>query len=143
MKKVLSLIMFLCLAFSAFTIASAETVEEKAKVLFDLGLLKGTQTEFSIESLELDRNATRAEICTTIVRMLGKEEKSHYQQNPHPFNDVPDWASDYVGWLYENYLVNGVSDTYFGAEDIATVQQFSTMLLMTLYKFVEVFSVLI
>ena len=72
MKKVLSLIMFFCLAFSAFTIASAETVEEKAKVLFDLGLLKGTQTEFSIESLELDRNATRAEICTTIVRMLGK-----------------------------------------------------------------------
>ena len=132
MKKALSLIMFFCLAFSAFTIASAETVEEKAKVLFDLGLLKGTQTEFSTESLELDRNATRAEICTTIVRMLGKEEKSHYQQNPHPFNDVPDWASEYVGWLYENYLVNGVSDTYFGAEDIATVQQFSTMLLRVL-----------
>ncbi len=132
MKKLLSF--FAALSVSAVLsspLVFADT-EKNAKTLYDLGLLKGTGTTFSVESLSLDRNATRAEICTTIVRMLGKEEKAHYQQNPHPFNDVPSWAGDYVGWLYENYLVNGVSAAYFGAQDIATVRQFSTMLLRVL-----------
>lgn len=111
--------------------ALADSVEN-ARVLYDLGLLKGTGDTFSEEGLELGRNATRAEVCITILRMLGKEEKAAYQQNAHPFTDVPAWASDGIGWLYENYLVNGVSDTYFGAQDIATVQQFSTMLLRVL-----------
>ena len=97
-----------------------------------MGLLKGTGSYFSVEGLELSRNATRAEASVTIVRMLGKEAKANYQQNPHPFGDVPVWAGNYVGWLYENYLVNGVGDTYFGAGDIITVQQFSTMLLRVL-----------
>ena len=132
MKKIISFLLAFVVSLSFSTSVFSSGVEEKAKVLFDLGLLKGTGTEFSIESLQLERNATRAEICTTIVRMLGKEEKSHYQKNPHPFTDVPEWASDYVGWLYENYLVNGVSNTYFGAQDIATVKQFSTMLLRVL-----------
>ncbi len=105
---------------------------ENARVLYDLGLLKGTGSSFSEEGLELGRYATRAEVCITILRMLGKEEKAAYQQNGHPFTDVPAWASDGIGWLYENYLVNGVSDTYFGAQDIATVQQFATMLLRVL-----------
>ncbi len=122
-----------CLAACLFltTAVSAQTVEH-AKALFDLGLLKGTGTGFSEEGLELERNATRVEICITVVRMLGKEEKANYQQNGHPFTDVPAWGSAAVGWLYENYLVNGISDTYFGAQDTATVQQFSTMLLRVL-----------
>lgn len=132
MKKLLSIFMSLSLIFSLTTGVFGASIEEKSKTLYDLGLLKGTGSEFTIESLQLGRNATRAEICTTIVRMLGKEKKSHYQQNPHPFSDVPAWASDYIGWLYENYLVNGVSNTYFGAQDIATVKQFSTMLLRVL-----------
>lgn len=111
--------------------ALAGTVEN-ARDLYDLGLLRGTGSAFSEEGLELDRYATRAEVCITILRMLGKEEKAAYQQNAHPFTDVPAWAGDGIGWLYENYLVNGVSDTYFGAQDTATVQQFSAMLLRVL-----------
>lgn len=131
MKKIMS--MLLALSFTLGTTPClASNIESNAKTLYDLGLLKGTGNGFSIESLNLDRNATRSEACTTIVRMLGKEEKANYQQNPHPFFDVPDWAGNYVGWLYENYLVNGVSNTYFGAQDIATVKQFSTMLLRVL-----------
>ncbi len=130
------LLLFAASALLAVTLTAsaiaAPTLEEKARTLYDLGLLKGTSTEFSMESLELDRDATRAEVSVTIVRMLGKEKKAAYQENPHPFHDVPDWASDYVGWLYENYLVNGVSETRFGAEDIASVGQFSTMLLRVL-----------
>lgn len=129
MKKWVVFCLLACLLLTQT--ASANTVEH-AKALYDLGLLKGTGDGFSEEGLELERGATRTEICITVVRMLGKEEKANYQQNGHPFTDVPAWGSAAVGWLYENYLVNGVSDTYFGAQDTATVQQFSTMLLRVL-----------
>lgn len=132
MKKIITTLTLVCMMLSCIPSVSAKTVEEEAEVLYNLGLLKGTGGGFSLESLQLDRNATRAEMCTTIVRMLGKEEKAQYQQNPHPFNDVPDWAAANIGWLYENSLVNGVSDLYFGAQDIATVKQFSAMLLRVL-----------
>lgn len=130
MKKKIALLLCAALLFSCTAYATG--LEEKARELYDMGLLKGTGDEFDMESLETGRNATRTEICVTIVRMLGKEEKAHYQKNPHPFSDVPDWAGDYIGWLYENYLVNGVSDTYFGAADDATVSQFATMMLRVL-----------
>lgn len=130
MKRTIALILCFMLLFS--TAVFAESTEEKAKTLYDLGLLKGTSDTFSAETLELDRSATRAEVCVTIVRMLGKEEKAIYQKNPHPFTDVPEWAGDFVGWLYENYLVNGITDTYFAANDAAAVKQFLTMLLRVL-----------
>ena len=130
-KKFTALLLAALLCTLPFS-ALADATFTNAKTLFDLGLLKGTGGAFSYEGLELGRNATRAEVCTTIVRMLGKEKKAAYQQNAHPFSDVPAWASDNIGWLYENYLVSGISDTYFGAMDIATVQQFSTMLLRVL-----------
>ena len=129
MKKITAILLLLCLLIP---IGAAAGTVENARILYDLGLLKGTGQGFSEEGLELGRNATRTEVCITVVRMLGKEEKANYQANGHPFSDVPLWGSAAVGWLYENYLVNGVSDTYFGAQDTATVQQFSTMLLRTL-----------
>ncbi len=103
-----------------------------AKELYDLGLLRGNASSFSADAMELDRCATRAEIAITVTRMLGKEQKAIYQKNAHPFTDVPDWAGDCIGWLYENYLVNGVSDTLFGSGENASVQQFCTMMLRVL-----------
>ncbi|MGM9550833.1 MAG: S-layer homology domain-containing protein [Clostridia bacterium] len=131
MKRTVTVFLILAIVFSSVPCFGAG-IAQKAEALYDLGLLKGTTGSFSLEGLELDRYATRVEMCVTVVRMLGKEEKAIYQKNPHPFTDVPLWASDYVGWLYENYLVNGVSDTYFGATDYATVQQFATMLMRVL-----------
>ncbi len=132
MLKRILILLFVIILCRASLCVSADAVVDRAKVLYELGLLKGTGTAFSEEGIELERNANRAEMCTTVVRMLGKEPKAAYQKNAHPFSDVPDWASDNIGWLYENYLVNGVSATYFGATDIATVKQFSTMLLRVL-----------
>ena len=131
MKRKIALLLCAVMIMASFAVHGAGT-EEEAKTLYDLGLLRGTGDTFDLHSLELSRNATRTEISITIVRMLGKEEKANYQQNPHPFSDVPSWAGNYIGWLYENYLVNGVSDTYFGANDTATVAQFVTMMLRVL-----------
>lgn len=106
-----------------------------AKTLFDIGLMSGSSETFSAESMDLDSFATRAQLAVVITRMLGKDDKACYQQNPHPFSDVPSWASPYVGWLYENYLAHGYSDTYYGANDYATLQQFSAMMLRALGYF--------
>ncbi len=132
MKKYIAVWILFCLLLCVMPVTAQNKTVENARVLYELGLLKGTGNTFSEAGLELHRNATRTEACITIVRMLGKEEKANYQQNGHPFTDVPAWGSAAIGWLYENYLVNGVSDTYFGAKDIATVKQFATMLLRVL-----------
>lgn len=117
-------------AISAF--AYDQEMLSAAETLYRVGLAKGNSDVFSAESMDLDSYATRAQVAVTIARMLGKESKAVYQQNSHPFTDVPYWASPYVGWLYENYLINGVSDTYFGSTDTATTQQFCAMLLRVL-----------
>ena len=130
-----NLIIAACLTAAMFSFSSYSVSEDAlnaAKDLYTAGLMKGNSDHFSVEALELDRPATRTEIAITITRMLGKESKANYQQNPHPFTDVPDWASNHIGWLYENYLVNGVSETLFGSNDTATTRQFCTMLLRVL-----------
>lgn len=119
-------------ALTVSSLAYTENQLSSAQKLYDLGLLKGNSDTFSAESMDLDSYATRAQLAVTVTRMLGKESKAIYQQNAHPFKDVPSWASAHVGYLYENYLVNGVSDTYFAADDVATLNQFCAMLLRVL-----------
>ena len=118
--------------FAATEASNEDQAGDAAKDLYAMGLLKGNADTFSVEALELTRPASRVEIAITITRLLGKESKAIYQQNPHPFSDVPDWADAHIGWLYENYLVNGTSDTVFGSYDTATTRQFCTMLLRVL-----------
>ena len=133
MRRIRSLAVLLAaFALSAAAHAYTEDQLEAAHLLYDLGMMKGSAAAFSAESMALDSQTTRAELAVTITRLLGKEEKAKYQRNPHPFSDVPDWAGDYVGYLYENYLVNGTSDTTFGSDEPATVRQFCTMLLRVL-----------
>ena len=122
----------LTLSAAAATSNTYDNAVAAAKDLYMAGLMKGTSDTFSEEALELNRPATRTEIAITITRLLGKEKKAVYQQNPHPFTDVPEWADAHIGWLYENYLVNGISETVFGSEDTATTRQFCTMLLRVL-----------
>lgn len=131
MKKVITLLLMISILFSTVNVMAYD-INSEAKALYEIGMLKGTAGSFSVDNLELDRYATRSEVCVTVIRLLGKEEKALYQKNTHPFKDVPDWATYYVGWLYENYLVNGLSDTYFGGNDSATVRQFSAMLMRVL-----------
>ncbi len=132
MKKTIMFLIVCVLVLSIGCFAYSEKELDSAKTLYDLGLFKGSGDSFSAQSMDLDSTATRVQIAITVTRMLGKEQKAIYQSNSHPFSDVPDWASAHVGYLYESYLVNGTSDTTFGSNDAASVQQFSTMLLRVL-----------
>ena len=48
----------------------------------------------------------------------------------HPFNDIPEWANEYVETVYAGGIMKGISDTAFGSDGILTREQ----LVVTLYR---------
>lgn len=127
MKKLICVLTVFVMLISTLPVLADKTPHESAEALYSLGLFRGSDAGF-----ELEANATRVQISVTLLRLLGQDKKAEMQKNPHPFTDVPDWAANGIGWLYENYLVNGVTDTYFDSNAVANRQQFVTMLLRAL-----------
>lgn len=120
------IVCFVC-TLSMAGLAAAEDYTAKAETLQALGLFAGTQ-----DGLELERPATRAEAAVMLVRLLGQENEAQASNLPHPFIDVPEWADCYIGYLYEHNIAKGVSETDFGAEELATATQFATYILRAL-----------
>lgn len=131
MKKLIS-VCFACLLLTfAAGAANVGTIdngypgdtEAQAQLLYDLGLFQGTEKGF-----ELEKPMTRAEAAVMLTRLLGAEDKALSGDWTHPFSDVPQWADKYVGWLYENGLTNGTSDTAYSPEQNVTCGQYCTFL---------------
>lgn len=122
-----SLIVGAALSAAVSVNASAADFTNCADALNQMGLFKGTTSGY-----ELDRAPTRGEAAAMLVRLLGKETEALEKNYQTPFTDVPDWAKPYVGWLYENKLTNGTSDTTYGTTANCTAQMYSTFLLRTL-----------
>ncbi len=97
--------------------------EAQAQMLYDLGLFKGTSSGF-----ELKKPMTRAEAAVMFTRLLGAEETALSGKNTHPFDDVPEWASPHIGWLYKNGMIKGVSETEYGSDRNMTCEQYSLFL---------------
>ncbi len=94
-KRILITVMVMIMVFT--TIGYAENAiryENEAVMLQDLGLFKGTNNGF-----ELERQPNRAEAGVMLIRMLSKEAVALSEDNDHPFDDVPKWASPYVGYM--------------------------------------------
>lgn len=98
-----------------------------ADALREMELFAGTKHGY-----ELERTPTRAEAAVMLVRLLGQENNAKSKSYQIPFRDVPGWAAPYVGWLYENNLTVGMSDTKFGTTQLCSAQQYATFLLRTL-----------
>lgn len=101
--------------------------EEKAEILKDYGILNGTD-----QGLELNENFTRAQGAVMLVRILGVEEEVLNGSYKHPFTDVPEWASDYIGYLYEQGLSNGISSNQYGSNQPMKAQDYLTFILRAL-----------
>lgn len=133
-KKILSVIgtlLTFCILTSQITFAkNSKTAQEAADALNKLGLFQGTENGY-----ELEKSLTRAEAVTMIVRLLGEEENAVQSKLSHPFVDVPEWASPYVGYAFEHNITKGVSETEFASGKTVTLQQFLTFVLRILeYK---------
>jgi len=129
MKRVIAIVLVFVLVFQLSSFGTTYTVKYEgiASKLQILGVFKGTT-----EGFELDRAATRVEAGVMLVRLLGAEQEaldSHYE---HPFIDVPEWASDYIGYLYHEKLTNGISSDSFGALDNVSGVSYMTFVLRAL-----------
>ncbi|MCT4631660.1 MAG: S-layer homology domain-containing protein [Firmicutes bacterium] len=100
---------------------------EEANKLKELKVFQG-----SGEGFELDRPPTRLEGAIMFIRLLGVEKVALKEDNSHPFKDVPDWGSPYVGYLYKMGLTQGVSDTEFGSDKKMLAKSYTTFLLRAL-----------
>lgn len=107
--------------------AGASHFQTQADSLNEMNLFLGTN-----QGYELDRSATRAEAAVMVVRLLGREAQVKAGSYSHPFTDVPAWADNYVGFLYENGLTKGTSSTTFSTDLPCTSQMYTAFVLRTL-----------
>lgn len=130
-KRIVAFLLCLTICFCvmpATVLARNTSFEETlAQDLKSLGLFYGvSDTDFA-----LGRAPTRVEAMIMLIRLLGKSEEATSKNWSHPFTDVPDWASKYIGYAYEKGLTKGTSDTTFGTED-ANAQMYLTFILRAL-----------
>lgn len=128
MKKTWKMLLLGTALTTALTFsAGAANFTNCADALHEMGLFSGTDKGY-----ELDRAPTRAESAVMLVRLLGGEKEATEKNYKTPFTDVPDWAAPYVGWLYENDLTAGATETTFGTNGKCTAQMYSAFLLRSL-----------
>lgn len=132
-KRLLSLLLTLVLLCGALAVPAAAATEQSraaANELYRLGLFQGSGTlPDGSPNFDLDGTATRAQAATMLVRLLGGEEEALSRHYSHPFTDVPGWAGDYLGYAYQNKMVNGRTATTFDSDCRVSAADFLTMLL--------------
>ena len=135
MKKLIAILLAVCLVFALTPAAFAADAEEitAANVLNALGLFQGVGKDADGKPVyDLDRAPNRMEAVTMLVRLLGKEEEANAGAWEIPFTDVKDWAKPYVGYAYANGLTKGYSEKTFGGTDAVTATQYLTFVLRAL-----------
>lgn len=98
-----------------------------AHLLRDKGIFMGSDRGF-----ELDRAPTRVEAAVLFVRLLGAEQEALEEKYLHPFVDIPAWANDYIGYLYQMNLTKGVSEDHFDSFTTISAQSYFTFILRAL-----------
>lgn len=86
------------------------TNEEAAQRLYFLGLISGVGVQNGAVDFALEQPLSRLEAIVMTARLLGVESEVLQENNPHPFNDVPTWGSPYVGYFWQNGLIE-MTDT--------------------------------
>ncbi len=135
-KRAVSLVLVLVLAFAIAAPAAASSYEADyaADYLYCIGLFKGTGTDdVGDPYYDLDTALTRQQALVMLIRLLGKEAEATGSYWWHPFTDVDDWASSYVGYAYQKGITNGISATKFGGGATpSTAAQYVTFVLRAL-----------
>ncbi len=109
------------------------SVNEKANFLQQIGVLNGD--EFG--NLYLERNITRAEFTTLMVKIYNRYEYMHMSEYPSdsevlfPFKDVPEdhWARKYIEYAYSNGIINGKDKNTFAPDKNITIRDCIVVLL--------------
>lgn len=136
MKRLIGIILALCVAMGSFGIAYAkdyeditsETVREATDILSDMGIITG----YDDDTFRADNNITRAEFAVIIARMRRMNENSERERTY--YYDVPSdhWAAGSINQLSQNGIVSGYGEGIFGVDKNVTVQEAYKMLLSML-----------
>ncbi len=126
LRTLVALLIYVLL-FSGLVYAEEGVYLEEANQLKTLHVFTGSETGF-----ELNREPTRLEGGIVFVKLLGEASTALEMNYSHPFTDVPDWGSPFVGYLYEKGYTQGTSSTTFGSEDKMQAKSYLTFILRAL-----------
>lgn len=124
MKK-LMLILISLIVITTFAIATTE--DNAADILVKLKLMSG----YEDGTLRLQNNITRAEICTLIIKAVGKPQNIEIVNK---FSDMKEthWAYGTVNLAAELGFINGYPDGTFGPSSNITYAECSAILVNVL-----------
>ena len=108
------------------------SVDEKANFLQQMGVLNGDECG----NLNLERNITRAEFTTLMVKIYNRYDYMHMSEYPFygevfPFKDVPEdhWARDYIEYAYSKGIINGKDKDTFAPDKNISIRDCIVVLL--------------
>ena len=135
--KILSLILVLCFAVSTFTYASTfPDVSENADYSEAVSLLSALKIINGYEdgTFGPEREVTRAEFTTMLVRALGKSGIGSKDPAGMSFLDLDAaaWAISDIRTAYDLKIINGMSETEFAPNAQVTVEQALKMIVCAL-----------
>lgn len=118
---------------SKISVGLALSAEDAAMRLYYLDMLSGSGTDINgaIE-FGLDKGLSRVEAAVFAVRLLGAESLVESHTYSHPFIDVPEWASDYVGYIYSMGLLDDIEGDRFLPSAAETQERFMSYMLYAL-----------
>lgn len=136
MRRLVLFIFILLLSLTNFAYGASNEAINAADKLYILELFSGIGKDQSGKPIfDLDREPSRQEAITVLVKLLGKEDEAKSTIWSHPFNDVDPWAQSFVGYAYKMGLTSGTGPTTFGSNEKVTSPQFLTFILKALgYK---------
>lgn len=107
--------------------------DDAAMRLYYLDLITGTGTTATGSvTFDLHRDLSRLEGVVMAVRLMGLEAAAQNGSYTHPYADVPDWASGYVGVLYQSGLTEATADNRFRPGDPCSTDTFMAYMLHAL-----------
>ncbi len=135
--KILSLVLVLCFALSSFTYANTfPDVSDNADYAEAVSLLSALKIINGYEdgTFGPEREVTRAEFTTMLIRALGKSGLGSKDPAGLPFADLNDaaWAISDIRTAYDLKIINGMSATEFAPNAQVTVEQALKMIVCAL-----------
>lgn len=129
MRKILSILLSICLLFSFTTFAYTDVEKDSISIntLSALDIIEG----FEDGSFRPEDTITRAEIVKIICEILGYHEVAPTETD---FTDVPSthWASGYIKIACGLGIVEGHGDGTFGPDDAVSYEQVVKMIVAAL-----------
>lgn len=133
MKRILSLflaIIIITISIPVFAAPSQhELYKNAAKILNNLGILKGTRSG----NLMLDEYLKRQNLVVLISLLYGEEKLARKFPVKDTFKDIQNsHYAPYIYWALSKGLIQGTGQDTFGYDSYATVEQLQRVLLRAL-----------